>query len=101
MSNFCAKNPIEGEDGKEDFLDEDILGVELGEWKMNFDGVVNQYGNGIEILLITPKGSHIPLAIKLNFDATNNMVEYESCIARMEALQELVVKEAKVFEDQL
>ena len=77
------------------------MGVKLGEWKMNFDGVVNQYGNGIEILLITPKGSHIPLAIKLNFDATNNMVEYESCIAGMEALQELVVKEAKVFEDQL
>ena len=101
VSDFCAKNPIEGEDGKEDFLDEDILDVELGTWKMYFGRAVNQYGNGIGILLITSEGSHIPLAIKLNFDATNNMVEYESCIAGMEALQELVVKEAKVFEDQL
>ena len=25
VSNFCAENPIEGEDGKEDFPDEDIL----------------------------------------------------------------------------
>ena len=24
MSDFCAENPIEGEDGKEDFPDEDI-----------------------------------------------------------------------------
>ena len=36
--------------------------------------------------MITPEGSHIPLAIKLNFKATNNMVEYEACITRMEAL---------------
>ena len=52
-----------------------------------------------KILLITPKGSHIPLAIKLNFEATNNMAEYETCITEMEALQELGVKEAKVFRD--
>ena len=49
MSNFCAENPIEGEDGKEDFLDEDILDVEFGTWKMYFDEAVNQYGNGIRI----------------------------------------------------
>ena len=49
VSNFCAENPIEGEDGKEDFLDEDILDVEFGTWKMYFDGAVNQYGNGIRI----------------------------------------------------
>ena len=49
VSNFCAENPIEGEDGKEDLLDEDILDVEFGTWKMYFDGAVNQYGNGIRI----------------------------------------------------
>ena len=87
--DFCVENPIEGEDGKEDFSDEDILDVELGIWKMYFDGVVNQYGNGIGILLITPKGSHIHLAIKLNFEAANNMAEYEAYIAGMEALQQV------------
>ncbi|XP_050264035.1 uncharacterized protein LOC126708278 [Quercus robur] len=87
VSNFCVKNPIEGEDGKEDFSDEDILDVELGIWKMYFDGAVNQYGNGIGILLITLERSHIPLAIKLSFEAAHNMAEYEACIAGMEALQ--------------
>ena len=66
---------------------------------MYFDGVVNQYGNGIEILLITLEESHIPLAIKLNFEATNNKVEYEACISGMEVLRELGVKEAEVFGD--
>ena len=48
-SDFYAENPIEGEDGIEDFLDEDILDVEFGTWKMYFDGAVNQYGNWIRI----------------------------------------------------
>ena len=47
MSDFCAENPIERDDGKEDFPNEDILDIELGAWKMYFDGAVNQYGNGI------------------------------------------------------
>ena len=99
VSDFCAKNPIEGKDGNEDFLDEDILDVELGTWKIYFYRVVKKYGNEIGILLITPEGSHIPLVIKLNFEATNNLVEYEACIAEMEALRELRVKEAVVFGD--
>ena len=45
------------------------------------------------------EGSHIPLVVKLNFKATNNMAEYEACTVRMEALQESGVKEAKVFGD--
>ena len=77
---------MEGEDGREEFSNEDILDIELGAWKMYFDGAVNQYGNGIGVLLITPEGSHIPLSVKLNFEATNNMAEYEACIAGMEAL---------------
>ena len=92
-------NPIKEEDGKKYFLDSDILDVELGTWKMYFDGAINQYENGIGILLITPKGSHIHLAIKLNFEVTNNMVEYEACISGIEALWELRVKEVKVFRD--
>ena len=99
ISDFCAENPMEGEDGREDFLDEDVLDIVLGVWKMYFNGMVNQYGNRIGVLLITPGGSHIPLAVKLNFEATNNMAEYEACITGMEALLELGVKEAEVFGD--
>ena len=99
VSDFCAKNPIEGDDGKEDFPDEDILDIELGVWKMYFDGAVNQYGNRIGVLLITPDGSHVPLAVKLNFKVTNNMAEYKACITGMEALRELGVKKAEIFGD--
>ena len=63
------------------------------------DRAINQYGNVIVILLITLKGSHIPLAIRLNFEATNNMAEYETCIVEKEALRELKEKEVEVFGD--
>ena len=92
-----AEKPIEGDDGNKDFPDDDILDIELGAWKMYFDVAVNQYGNGIGVLLITPDGSHVPLAVKLNFKVTNNMAEYEACIVGMEALRDLGLKEAKVF----
>ena len=52
--DFCAKNPVEGGDVKEEFSDEAILDIELRAWKMYFDGAVNQFGNGIGVLLITP-----------------------------------------------
>ena len=75
MLEFCVENHIEGKNGKEDFPDKDILDIKLEAWKMYFDGAVNQYGNGIGVLLITPDGSHIPLSVKLNIEETNNMVE--------------------------
>ena len=49
--------------------------------------------------MFTVKGSHIFLAIKLNFKATNNMVEYGAFIVEMEALRKLRVREAEVFGD--
>ena len=78
VSGFCAENPIKGDDGKEDFPNQDIWDIELSAWKMYFDRAVNQYGNGIVVLLITPNG--VPLAVKLNFEVTNNMARYEACI---------------------
>lgn len=90
---------MEGEGGREDFLDEDILNIKLEAWKMYFDGAVNWYGNGTGVFFIILDGSHIPMAAEMNFKATNNMAKYETCITRMEALQELGEKEAKVYGD--
>ena len=46
---------MEGEDGKEDFLNEDILDIEPGALKLYFNEAVNKCGNGKGVLLITPK----------------------------------------------
>ena len=66
-------------------MDEDIIRIELESWKMYFDGATNQNESGIVVLLVSPKGTHIPFFGKLNFPTTNNATEYEACIMGLQA----------------
>jgi ribonuclease HI len=66
---------------------------------MYFDGAANQYGYRIGVLLVAPNGSQIPLSVKLNFSATNNVAEYEACILSLEALLAIKVQEVEVYGD--
>ena len=64
---YCS--PEEDEEIQGDFLDEDIMGIELESWKMYFNGETNQNRNGIGVLLISLKRTHIPFSSRLNFPA--------------------------------
>ena len=90
-------SPKEAEKIQGDFLDEDIMGIEVESWKMYFDGATNQNGSGIGVLLISPKGAHIPFSNRLNFPATNNATKYEACIMGLQAALGLGVKELVVY----
>ena len=62
-------SPEEAKEIQGDIPNEDIMGIETESWKMYFDGATNQNGSGIEVLLISPKGTHIPFSGRLNFPA--------------------------------
>ena len=62
-------SPEEAKEIQGNFTYEDIMGIELESWKMYFDGATNQNGSGIGVLLISPKGTHIPFFGRLNFPA--------------------------------
>ena len=81
------------------FPEEAILQVEEEIWTLYFDGVSNQYGYGIGVLLLAPDNSHIPLAFKLQFKVSNTEAEYEACIAGLEAALELGAKWLDVIGD--
>ncbi|XP_077252462.1 uncharacterized protein LOC143891838 [Tasmannia lanceolata] len=68
---------------------------------MYFDGAVNNRGQGIGAVLVSPKKEYIPISIKLQFECTNNMAEYEACIAGLEAALILKVQEIDVFGDSI
>ncbi|XP_038997785.1 uncharacterized protein LOC120122746 [Hibiscus syriacus] len=70
-------------------------------WKMTFDGASNALGHGIGAILVSPGGEHYPFTSILNFDCTNNMTEYESCIIGLRAAIEHKVKALKVEENQM
>ena len=92
-------SPEEAEEIQGDFPDEDIMGIKVESWKMYFDGATNQNGSGIGVLLISPKGTHIPFFGRLNFPATNNATKYEACIMGLQAALGLGVKGLEVYGD--
>ena len=66
---------------------------------MYFDGAVNVFGFGVGAVIMSPNGQQFPIAVKLNFQCTNNMAEYEACIAGLQAAVALQIKELEVFGD--
>ncbi|XP_077242560.1 uncharacterized protein LOC143883083 [Tasmannia lanceolata] len=63
----------------------------LTTWTMYFDGESNSKGKGISIVLVSPRDEHILISIKLDFDYTNNVAEYEAFIAGLEAALSLEI----------
>ena len=99
VDHLAHCSPEEAEEIQGNFSDEDIIEIEVESWKMYFDGATNQNGSGIGVLLISPKGAHIPFFGRLNFPTTNNATEYKACIMGLQAALGLGVKELEVYGD--
>jgi len=63
---------------------------------MNFDGLVNIYENGAGLVTNSLKRKQYPILIKLQFECTNNTIEYEVCILELEAVLELNIKKLDI-----
>ena len=75
-------------------------GPELGSrWTMVFDGASNALGNGIGVMIVSPKGCHTPFTDRLCFDCTNNIVEFEACIIGIKASIDMRIKFLNVYGD--
>ena len=97
---------------KIEFPDEDIMMINNCEefrpydipekgsrWTLVFDGASNALGNGIGVVLISPKGCHTLFTTRLYFNCTNNVAEYEACIFGLKAAIDLGIKSLSVFGD--
>ena len=69
--------------------------------KLYFDGAANSTGNGVRVVLVSPKGQQIPISVKLNFDCTNNVMEYEACIVGLQVALEFDAYDLSIFKDSL
>ncbi|KAA3462089.1 RNA-directed DNA polymerase (Reverse transcriptase), Ribonuclease H-like protein [Gossypium australe] len=108
IADFLASRALEDYDPLNfDFPNEDLMYVATTEedsqedhlWKLNFDGASNVVGNRIGVVLVSPNGDHYPFTSKLDFDCTNNMVEYEACIMGIRATIEHEIKVQEVYEN--
>jgi ribonuclease HI len=68
-------------------------------WKMFFDGASSKEGVGDGVVLVSPAQETIALSYKLEFEATNNMVGYESLVLGLRAAKDMGIEEISVFRD--
>ncbi|XP_050915186.1 uncharacterized protein LOC127130161 [Lathyrus oleraceus] len=61
-------------------------------WKLMFDGSFNYMGHGVGFFLLNLNGGYIPFIVRLCFDITNNIAEYEAGILGIEATIGLRIK---------
>jgi len=70
-------------------------------WTMYFDGVVNILGNGAGAVIISLENKQCLFSLKLSFECTKNIVEYEACIIGLEDALELKVEKLDVYGDSM
>ncbi|GKV34728.1 hypothetical protein SLEP1_g43074 [Rubroshorea leprosula] len=70
---------------------------ESNDWTLYVDGASSSKGSGAGALLIGPDGYRSEHALKFNFDATNNMTEYEALLLGLQLALELKISAIQVY----
>ena len=65
-------------------------------WKVYVDGVANQRGSKVGLILVYPEQITIEKSLKLGFSATNNEAEYEVLLEGMSMVQRMGGKAVKM-----
>ena len=97
-----AKSPLEKEIEKHNMDGKSIGMVSLQDplsWRVYVDGVVNQRGSRVGLILISPKKITMEKSLRLGFLATNNKVEYEALLVGMTMVQKMGGKAVEIFSD--
>jgi hypothetical protein len=68
-------------------------------WNMFFDGASSREGVGARVVFVSPCQEAIPLSYKLEFEATNNVAEYEALVLGLRAAKDMGIEEIVVFGD--
>ena len=66
---------------------------------MHFDGAKSRHGVGAGIVLISPSGEEKYFSFRLEFEATNNMAEYEDLLLGLEIARDQKIKCLSVIGD--
>ena len=97
-----TKTPVENK-SNEHCMDEksvdQIVVQELLQWKVYVDGVANQKGSGVGLILISPEKLVVEKSLRLGFSATNNEAEYEALLEGMSIIHRIEGRSVTIFSD--
>jgi ribonuclease HI len=68
-------------------------------WNMFFDGASSKEGDGVGVVFFSPYQETIALSYKLEFEATNNVAEYESLVLGLRVAKDMGIEELSIFGD--
>ena len=86
--------PVENMDGK---LVGTISQHGFSPWEVYVDGVSNQKGSGVRLVLISTEKVIVEKSLRLDFSTTNNEAEYEARMMGMAMVQRTGGESVKVF----
>ena len=61
-------------------------------WRMNFDGAHSRSRKGVGVVITSPKGHTFNFSFRLEFEATNNVAEYEALLLGLEIAKDMGLK---------
>jgi ribonuclease HI len=77
----------------------DISYLTITLWSLYFDGSVCKEGQGIGIILVSPRNDTFDFSSRFKAHCTNNQAEYEDLLFGIELLNYMRVTHIKVFSD--
>ncbi|XP_075499329.1 uncharacterized protein LOC142537720 [Primulina tabacum] len=82
-----------------DILAENVHRENEDPWKVYVDGSSSKDGSGVGVVLISPAGEEVKLAVRLEFRASNNETKYEAVLAGLRAARNVGATRVLVFFD--
>ena len=75
--------------------------MENKKWVVHVDGSSTQHAGGIGVVLQSPEGDKLKHRVLLQYRLTNNEVEYEALLKRLELAKSVEAKSILVLGDSL
>ena len=75
------------------------LAPDLTTWRLSVDGPANSQGSGVGLILTSSDGIDLEYALRFRFQASNNEVEYEAVIARLNLAHSMEADQLEIFSD--
>ncbi|XP_075507597.1 uncharacterized protein LOC142544433 [Primulina tabacum] len=82
-----------------DFLSEMVQPNEEKVWRIFVDGASSLAGCGVGVVIISPLGEKIKLALRIDSRVTNNEAEYEAVLAGIQAAREVGASRIILYSD--
>ncbi|KAL0416328.1 UNVERIFIED_CONTAM: hypothetical protein Slati_3464700 [Sesamum latifolium] len=101
LADFLADHPMSAEwELSDDLSGEDVLMIEITPpWKTYFDGASHKEGTGAGIVFLTSEEEVLPYSFTLTQNCSNNIMEYQSLIFRLEMTVDIKQLHLKVYGD--